>query len=120
MDKKRSCKEAFVYSTLATLSVKTEYVDLTQNSLIMVTSAGVITGTYVFDKMEESLQDDLSYLTFKNIGDIAAESYDDSQKAILLKDATLTTGQGVKSHFNYLYVFIEDILALTYGNITDN
>lgn len=120
MDKKLGCKEAFMLSTLATISVKTEQLDFTRNSLIAVTAAGVIVGTYVSDQMKESLKNDLTYLTFENIGAIAAESCDDTQKAILLKDVTLTTGQGTKSFFNYLYVFVEDILALSCGNITEN
>ncbi len=120
MDKKLSCKEAFMFSTLATISLKTEQVDLTQNSLIVVTAAGIILGTYVSGQVKESLENDPTYLTFENIGTLAAESCDDVQGAILLKDATLTTGQGLKTFFNYLYVFVEDILALSYGNPTNN
>lgn len=62
MDKKFNCKEAFVFSTLATISVKTDKMDFTHNSLIAVTSAGIITGTYVSDQMKETLKDDLTYL----------------------------------------------------------
>ncbi len=120
MDKALNLKEAYVFSTLATISVKTEQMDFTQNSLIVVTSAGVIHGTYVSDQMKETLQNDLTYLTFENIGTLATESYSGTQKAILLKNAALTTSQGVKSLFNYLYVFVEDILALYYGNIAYN
>ncbi len=120
MDKNLSCKEAFTLSTLATVSLRTEQMDFTQNSLIAVTAAGVIVGTYVSDQVKESLKNDLTYLSFENIGTLAAESCDDTQKAILLKNATLTTGQGFKSFFNYLYVFVEDILALSYGNPSDN
>ena len=94
--------------------------DFTQNSLIVITSAGVIYGTYVSDQMKATLQNDLTYLTFENIGTLATESSDGTQKAILLKNATLTTGQGVKSRFNYLYVFVEDVVALSYGNIADD
>lgn len=120
MDNKFSCKESFVFSTLATISVKTEQMDFTQNSLVAVTAAGVIIGTYVSEQMKETLENDPTYLTFENISTIAKESCDNPQKAILLKDATLTTGQGLKSRFNYLYLFIEDVLALSYGNITNN
>lgn len=120
MDKNLTCKEAFILSTLATISVKTDQMDFTQNSLIVVTAAGVIVGTYVSDQIKASLENDLSYLTFENIHTIAKESYDNTHSPILLKDVDLITSQGSKSHFNYLFVFVEDILALSYGNLTDN
>jgi len=120
MDKKFNCKEAFVYSTLATISIKTDQMDFSQNSLIAVTSAGIITGAFVSDQMKETLENDLTYLTFENIGTLAKESCEGASNAILLKDAVLTTHQGAKISFTYLYVFIEDILALSYGNRSDN
>ena len=67
MDKKTNCKEAFVFATLASISVKTDKIDLTQNSLIAVTSAGVITGVYVSDQMKETLKNDLTNLAMAPI-----------------------------------------------------
>lgn len=120
MDKILNCKKAFIFSTLATISTTTDKIDLTQNSLVAVTAAGIITGTYVSDQMKGSLKNDPSYLTFQNIGNMAQKGCDDTQNAILLRDATLTTNQGFKSCFSYLFVFIEDIIALSYGNIETN
>lgn len=120
MDNEFNCKKAFVFSTLATISIKTDKMDFSQNSLIVVTSAGIITGTYVSDEVKETLENDLTYLTFENISTIAKESCENTNNAILLKDAVLTTGQGIKNHFTYLYVFIEDILALSYGNMSND
>ncbi len=120
MDKNFSYKESFVFATLATISLKTEQVDFTNNSLIVVTAAGIITGTYVSDKMKEALEDNATYITFENIGTLAKESCDNTQKAILLTNATLITSQGIENHFNYLYVFVDDILALSYGNLAKN
>jgi len=120
MDRNLNYKEAFMLSTLAAVSVKTDKIDFTQNSIIAITAAGVITGTYVSDEMKEALKNDLTYHTFENISIQAKEACNDASKAILFKDATLVTGQGLESRFSYLFVFIEDIIALSYGNPANN
>ncbi len=120
MDNNSNYKESFVFATLATISVNTEQIDLTNNSLIVVTAAGVITGTYVSDKMKEALEDDATYITFENIGTLAKKACDNAQKTILLTNVTLITSQGIENHFAYLYVFVDDILALSYGTFTKN
>lgn len=113
-------KYPLVLSTLATISVKTENMDFTQNSLIAVTAAGVIQGTYVSEVLQETLKEDIDYLTFSNIHTLAKEEYHDTSDAVLLKNVILTTGQGIKLHFNFLYLFVEDIIALSFGNCSDD
>ena len=120
MDKKLNCKEAFVFSTIATINLKTEQLDFTQNSLIVITAAGIITGTYVSDQMKEKLENDAAYITFENINVLSKDFCEDTSNAILLKNVVLTTSNGFQNRFNYLYVFIDDILALSYGNMLNN
>lgn len=118
MDK--GSKTPFVFATLATIGVKTDKMDFTHNSLIAVTAAGIIIGTYVSDEVKKTLENDLTYITFENMRTLADESGDNISAAILLKDVTLITHQGSKNSFNFLYLFIEDIIALSYGNMVDN
>lgn len=120
MERPFTCKEAFTLATLSTISVKTDTMDFTGNSLIAVTAAGTILGTYVSEDMKKTLANDTSYLLFENISSLAQEHGSDTSSAILLKDAVLTTSQGIKNTFNFLYLFVEDILALSFGNCAPN
>lgn len=116
MENSFTCKEAYTLATLSTISVKTDAMDFTGNSLIAVTAAGTIYGTYVSEDMKKTLANDTSYLLFENISSLAQEHCADPSKAILLKDAVLVTSNGIKNTFNFLYLFIEDILAISFGN----
>lgn len=120
MEKSLSCKEAFVLSTLAAISVKTDIIDYTCNSLIVITPAGIITGSYVSDQMKETLENDPTYQNFERISTSVKEQCDGASKAILLKDAVLTTNQGIETLFKYLFVFLDDIIALSYGTRANN
>lgn len=118
MDKKTTSKEAIMLATLATLSIKNNKMDFTNNLLVAVTAAGIIQGTPVFNQDKEALERDNSYLLFENIGTLAKEESSDSLGAILLQDATISN-YGVKTTFNYLYLFIDDVIALSFG-VPDN
>lgn len=119
MDKDLNIKVAYVYSVLSTISVKTEAMDFSDNSLIAVTAAGTIIGTYVSETVDE-LKTDTDFIVSSNICDIASEHTNDPSKVIFLKDATLFSSNGIKSCFKYLYLFIEDIIALSFGNMYTN
>lgn len=120
MDQKLNYKKALMLATCSTLCIKTDDLDYTKNYLIAVTAAGVIHGTYISGEVEKALENDISYITCRNISQIAAEESCDSPGAILLKDATLTTGQGLKQPFNYLFLFPDDVIALSFGNFPNN
>ena len=119
MEQKYSGKESLLISTLATMSVKTDKMDFTHNDLIAVTAAGIIQGTFIPDDLKETFQNDPAFNIFDNIRVLAAENGDGSQKSILLKDATLTN-HGMSYTFNYLHLFIDDIIALSFGHANSN
>lgn len=120
MDKMFNSKEAYVYATLSTISIKTDTMDCTNNALIAVTAAGTIKGTYVSETIQETLKEDTNFLFFNNIDVIAKENSTEPPNSILLKDVTLISGNGIKTRFNYLFVFIDDIIALSFGDLQQN
>lgn len=89
---------------------------MTNNKLIAVTAAGTIYGTYVSESVKESLKNDTAYLAYENINKIAIEKSDVQPTFILLKDATLVSGDGIQNNFKFLFLFVEDIIALSFGN----
>lgn len=121
MDMQPSYKEALVLSTASTIAIKNDKFDFSQNSLIVVTAAGAIYGTLISDAftpddIKKSLADDSVYQIFKNL-DIKAKKVTDGLSAsILLKDAVMINSSGVKNLFKYLFVFVDDIIAVSFGN----
>ena len=113
-------KESLALATILTIGIKTDSIDCTENKLIAVTAAGTIYGTYVSESIEESLKNDAAYLIFKSIGDIAAKKSDEPVSFFLLKDVTLVSDKGVSSCFKFLYLFADDIIALSFGNLSQN
>ncbi len=120
MDSKLTYKQALILSTLAAISVKNDKIDISQNALIIITAAGIITGTYVSKEMANSLNDDVTYAAFISIDKNAKEKFGDSFDFILLKDVTMITSMGVRNSFKCLHVFIDEIIALSFGNISQN
>lgn len=121
MDMQPSYKEALVLSTASTIAIKNDKFDFSQNSLIVVTAAGTIYGTLISDAftpddIKKSLADDSVYQIFKNL-DIKAKKVTNGLSAsILLKDAVMINSSGVKNLFKYLFVFVDDIIAVSFGN----
>lgn len=121
MDMQPSYKEALVLSTASTIAIKNDKFDFSQNSLIVVTAAGTIYGTLISDAftpddIQKSLADDSVYQIFKNL-DIKAKKVTNGLSAsILLKDAVMINSSGVKNLFKYLFVFVDDIIAVSFGN----
>ena len=121
MDMQPSYKEALVLSTASTIALKNDKFDFSQNSLIVVTAAGTIYGTLISDAftpddIQKSLADDSVYQIFKNL-DIKAKKVTNGLSAsILLKDAVMINSSGVKNLFKYLFVFVDDIIAVSFGN----
>ena len=120
MNSQPTYKEALTIATAATISVKNNQINLTSNSLIIVTAAGTITGTYVSENIEDSLNDDATYTVFKTIDTNARKLCNSASHSILLKDATMITSSGTHNIFKYLYVFVEEIIAVSFGEMTQN
>lgn len=110
-------KEALTISTISVLSTKSDSVDCTNNQLIAVTAAGTILGTYVSESIKESLKTNADYLVFETIGNIASENTNEPSASILLKDVTLFSNNGPKTCFKFLHLFMNDIIALSLGNL---
>ena len=120
MATKPTYKEVLTLAAATTINIKDDKLDLTQNSLIIITAAGTIYGTYVSENVEKSLSNDATFLIYKNIGSSARKLTDDTPSSILLKDATMIASSGIHNSFKYLYVFIQDIIAVSFGNISQN
>lgn len=110
-------KEALTISTISLLNTKSDSFDCSNNQLIAVTAAGTIFGTYVSESIKESLKADAGYLIFETIGNIASENANEPSASILLKDVTLISNNGPKTCFKFLYLFMNDIIALSLGNL---
>ncbi len=111
-------KLPLVLALAKSTNFKTENIDTTKNSIILVTAAGTIYGSY---KHPEDLKDSekqgdifLSVL-LEHLKDIS----DSTSPAITLKNATLLSNNGIKQTFDTLFVFIDDIIAVTFGEITN-
>lgn len=117
MNTPHNAKTMFALSSGILSSLKTESIDLTENQLILVTPAGTMTGTFVSSELEEELKDDISFNFMKQISNNASKNCSNSQDVILLKDVSLVSSN-VNQFFKYLFVFTEDIIAISLGSIS--
>ena len=114
-------KKILLASAISTLNTKTDKVDFTQNSLLIATATGIITGTPIMDeifKTNPELDENIDYMVTKAIDEVAKKLNDGVSDAILIKDATLISGNGVKYSLKYLYVFISEIIGISIGNMS--
>ena len=112
-------KKILLASAISTLNTKTDKVDFTQNSLLIATATGIITGTPIMDeifKTNPELDENIDYMVTKSIDEVAKKLNDGVSDAILIKDATLISGNGVKYSLKYLYVFISEIIGISIGD----
>lgn len=103
------------------MNTKTDKVDFTQNSLVIATAAGIITGIPILDEISKiipELDDEVDYTVIKSLDERAKEFNDGVSDAILIKDATLISGNGVKHSLKYFYVFISEIIGISIGNMS--
>lgn len=82
----------------------------TNDLLVLITAAGQITGTPLQVIDESSPKAYISDKLFSTVANFFAEKEDDS--FLLLKDAVLKT-LGYDITYQYLYVFTDDIIAVT-------
>ena len=113
--KNMSYKAIMALSAATTLNVKTENIDLTSNRLILVTSAGIITGDYVFDN-DQDYQDDPEFFIMDQISSQAEEFSSEPKNSILLSNVEILSANGTKFSFHYLHVFTDDIIGISFGN----
>lgn len=84
------------------------------NLLILVTAAGQITGTLLQKENDSDPKEQIADAIFLSAANTLA-NHAGEDSFILLKDATLKTA-GCDIAYRYLYVFTDDIIAVTIGN----
>ena len=119
MNTKLSSKTTFAIASGLLCTFKSDTIDFTGNKLVLVTPAGTISGTFISDELEAELEKDVSFGMMKRIYDNASKSCDGAQNVILLRDVSLA-GQSCNQFFKYLFVFTEDIIAVSFGDVSSN
>ncbi len=97
--------------------LKEENIDFTTNSLIIITSAGTIYGTPYFSLPKDNTTNTLLDTICKQAQEMTLS--DVPKDCLILKNATLITGTGLKQSFETLFVFPNDIIAITIGKVSD-
>ena len=117
-NKARNFKNAMAFTFSGATSIKTEGIDLSSNSVIAITAAGTICGTACVDLSNDaSVKGKIFSMIYDNAFEMTCP--DASRYCLILKDATLVSGDGFKQRFNTLFVFPEDIIAITFGDTAD-
>lgn len=119
MESKPTFKQALVIST-ATIPQRITDPNLSKNHLVVVTAAGIIFGDYVTESLEKELHNDLSFNLINTLRNTAAEISEGPQNCLLLKNVTLFNSSGLKFAFDYLNLFIDDIIGVSLGEIPSN
>lgn len=114
-NKARSFKNAMTLSFSDLSNLKTEDIDFSNNSVIVITAAGTIYGTACTDLSEENSIDGKVFSTVYNNA-VENTNPDIPRYCLVLKDATLISSETFKQNFNILFVFPEDIIAITFGD----
>lgn len=112
-----SMKAALSLSLTFATQMKNDSFDLTSNQLIVVTAAGTIYGTPITKFPDEK---DIGDIFFSNAYEQARGiSNSESAECLILKDATLISAPGFKQYFKTLFVFPDEIIAITLGEAND-
>lgn len=111
-----SYKLSMALSAASLVKLKTDKIDLTSNRLVLVTAAGTICGNFVSDN-DSDYQEDPEYLFMKQISSQAAQFSSQPPNSILLSNVEIVSSNGSKSAFNYLHVFTDDIIGISFGDI---
>lgn len=112
-----SLKESMILTLSSLTKIKVENMDYNPNSLIIVTAAGTIYGTPCFSASEADTTDRLMISAYEQAKDTTIS--DASKSCLILKDATLVTSPSFKQSFKILFVFPDDIIAITIGDTRD-
>lgn len=92
--------------------------NISGHSLVLVTAAGTIVGTPLSKCDESDLEELATDAFFYTLGETYSEKTNDNS-FILLKNAVLKTGS-CNISYKFLYVFTDDVIAVTIGNIDCN
>lgn len=92
--------------------------DMSDHSLVLVTAAGTIVGTPLSKCDESDLKEFAVDALFYTLGETYRKKFNENS-FILLKDAVLKTGSCDIS-YKFLYVFADDVIAVTIGNVDSN
>ena len=107
----------------ANLKMDTEDVSiaLDNQSLVLLTAAGQITGTPLEkDTLKsEAIKEQVLDTLFLESGNVYSSEYNEDD-FILLKNVTLITSSGNQLSYGYLYVFTDDIIAASFGSLQAN
>ena len=113
LPKASSLKAGMAYAFTAMTKLKEENFDFTENSLIIITAAGIIYGTPYFSLPKDNTTDILMDTIHKQAQKMTLS--DVPKDDLLLKNATLITNTGLQQSFETLFVFPDDIIAITIG-----
>lgn len=116
--KKLNLKTAMALSFSRMTNLKTENIDVTNNNVIFLTAAGIVCGTYVEDLHSSEDAADILLAATEDLANKFVDP-DELSTPIALKDVTLITSSGSKQTFKNLFVFPDDIIAVTIGNYSD-
>ena len=117
LPKASSFKTGMVYAFTATTKLKEENFDFTANSLIIITAAGIICGTPYFSLPKDNTIDILMDVVHKQAQKMTLS--DVPKDNLILKNATLITSAGLKQSFETLFIFPDDIIAITVGQVSN-
>lgn len=117
MDKK-SLLSFIHYVGNSSVQEKNFSIESKNNSLILITAAGQITGTFLLESNSSDSKEQMTDNFFIGAGHAYTE-HTKEQSFILLKDAILRTSTE-KFTYSYLYVFTDDIIAVTIANLDMN
>lgn len=110
-------KNALSYNLSTVTRINNGDIDLSKNSLIVITAAGIISGTAVLDLPDDNITDSLLSIPFEHA--LKETKPGVSNYCLILKDASIISGHGVKQVFKTLFVFPEDIIAITIGDVSN-
>lgn len=113
--KVNNLKDAMALTFSGVTSLNTDEISLSNNSVIVITAAGTIYGTACVNLSNDT---DMEGKIFSMIYNSAIEMTrpDTTRYCLVLKNATLVSNESFKQHFNTLFVFPEDIIAITFGD----
>lgn len=114
----KNIKNALSFVCSEAVTFKTEELDFSQNSVIVVTAAGTIYGTPCLD-MSKADTINGKFLSMLYNQALRSITPNESGYCLVLKDAVLISNMNFKQTFNTLFVFPEDIIAITVGNASN-
>lgn len=97
-------------------------IDFAKNNLILLTPAGTLVGEPVSDTENFSTEDNppeeyAAQIIFSTIQSKMSDGDEFDNPTLLLRNVTLFNGAPNPIKYAYLYVFLNDIIGITIGNV---